>query len=309
MKRIALIGATGAIGTALLDKCIKYNTEAYVFIRPDSKRKDRVAKAPGIHCISCGMKDMLTVDVSNIPPIDAFYFFSWEGTYGTDARNDLEVQIANIRYAVDAVQLAAKLQCRTYIGAGTQAEYGRVEGMLKPDTPCRPENGYGMAKLCAGQMSRIACEKLGIRHIWGRIVSTYGPRDGEWSVVSCAIRDCISAKTPQFTKGEQVWDYLYSEDAAEAFYRMGKSGKDGAVYVVGSGKTRKLREFMEVICKTANPQVEPVFGAVPYMDRQVMHLQADISDLTADTGFVPEIGFEDGIQKTVEWMRRNSVRG
>lgn len=309
MKRIALIGATGAVGTALLDKCIEYGTEAYVFVRPDSRRRDRIPEGPGIHCVSCGMKDMLSLDVGGFPPIDTFYFFAWEGTYGDDARNDMNVQIANIQYAVDAVKLAEKLQCSTYVGAGTQAEYGRVEGILRPDTACRPENGYGMAKLCAGQMSRKACEKRGIRHVWGRIVSTYGPRDGEWSMVSCAVRDCILGKTPQFTKGEQIWDYLYSLDAAEAFYRMGQSGRHGAVYVVGSGKTRRLREFIEIICHTADPDIKPVFGAVPYMDRQVMHLQADLTELTADTGFIPRISFEDGIKETVAWMKKNCCGG
>ncbi len=303
LTRIAIIGATGAIGTALLERCIAYGTEAYVFIRPDSKRKSSIPQSPNIHRISCGMEDMMKIDVSQLPPIDAFYFFSWEGTYGTDARNDMNTQIANIQYAIDAVHLAKKLQCRTFVGAGTQAEYGRVEGILKPDTPCHPENGYGMAKLCAGQMSRVECKKYGIQHVWGRIVSVYGPRDGACTMISGAVRDCIQGKVPQFTEGRQLWDYLYSADAGEAFYRMGSKGKDGAVYVVGSGKTRQLREFIEILCSTANPQITPVFGAVPYMDQQVMHLQADIETLTADTGFVPEVSFEDGIKRTIEWVR------
>lgn len=304
MKRIAIIGATGAIGTALLDKCIDYGTEAYVFIRPESKRKERVPQDDKIHFISCGMKDMAALDVANIPQIDTFYQFAWTGTHGTDARNEMDDQIANIQYTIDAVRLASRLGCKTFVGAGTQAEYGRVEGVLKPDTPCNPENGYGMAKLCAGQMSRIECAKYGIRHVWGRIVSTYGPRDGDHSMVSCAIRDCLQGKVPQFTKGEQLWDYLYSGDAGEAFYRMGQSGKNGAIYVLGSGKTRKLREYIEVICNTANPNVNPVFGTVPYMDKQVMHLQADISDLSRDTGFEPTVSFEDGIRETVDWVKQ-----
>lgn len=304
MKRIVLIGATGAVGTALLDQCIKYGTEAYVLVRPDSKRMDRIPQAEGIRCISCSMEDMKTLDLRGLPSMDAFYFFSWEGTYGAAARNDLDVQVKNIQYTLDAVRLAERLRCNVFVGAGTQAEYGRVDQILKPDTPCHPENGYGMAKLCAGQMSRIACEKRGIRHVWARILSIYGPRDGDGSMVSCTIRDCINDKTPQFTKGEQLWDYLYSADAGEAFYRMGKSGRDKAVYVLGSGKAKRLREYIEIICKTVNPEVVPVFGTVPYTDQQVMHLQADLSALTADTGFEPKVSFEEGIQYTAAWMKK-----
>ena len=53
----------------------------------------------------------------------------------------------------------AKLGCYKFIGAGSQAEYGRVEGKLTALTLTFPENGYGIAKLCAGQMSRILCEQ------------------------------------------------------------------------------------------------------------------------------------------------------
>lgn len=71
-----------------------------------------------------------------------------------------------------------------FVGAGSQAEYGRVNHALTPDTPCFPENGYGMAKLCAGQMSRVECEKLGLVHIWPRILSVYGPYDGKNAMIT-----------------------------------------------------------------------------------------------------------------------------
>lgn len=304
MKRIAIIGATGAIGTALLDACIRNQTEAYVLVRSDSKRKERIPVSPFIHCISCSMEEMENLDISGFSPIDVFYYFAWAGTHGTEARNEMNAQINNIKYTIDAVHLAHRWHADTFVGAGTQAEYGRTEGILRPETPCKPENGYGMAKLCAGQMSRIECAKLGIRHVWGRIVSTYGPRDGDNSMVSCAIRSCLKNETPLFTKGEQLWDYLYSGDAGNAFYKMGESGKNGSIYVLGSGSTRTLREFIEIICHTANSTVRPVFGAVPYMDKQVMHLEADISSLKEDTGFQPETAFEDGIKTTVEWFKK-----
>lgn len=303
MRRIAIIGATGAIGTALLERCVEQHTEAYVFVRPDSKRKDRLPKDERIHLISCGMEDMKSFEVKDFPEMDAFYQFAWAGTYGADARNEMDVQIANIQYTIDAVRLAHRMKSKTFIFAGTQAEYGRVEGVLKSDTVCNPENGYGMAKLCAERMSRVECQKLGIRHMVGRILSVYGPKDGDNSMVSSAIRTCLEGKSPQFTKGEQLWDYLYSKDAGEAFYRMGKYGESGAIYVLGSGKIRPLKEYIEVICQTANQSVTPIFGAVPYMDKQVMHLQADISDLQRDTGFEPKVCFEDGIRETVQWMK------
>lgn len=93
------------------------------------------------------------------------------------------LQNYNVIYALDAVELAHCCGCRTFVGAGSQAEYGRFEGKLRPDTPAFPENGYGMAKLCAGEMTRIQAHKYGIKHIWARILSVYGPYDRKkrWS--------------------------------------------------------------------------------------------------------------------------------
>ena len=110
-------------------------------------------------------------------PYDVFYHFAWGGTTG-DGRNDCEIQEKNIRYALDAAALAKRFGCSAFVGAGSQAEYGRVEGNLNSQTPAFPENGYGMAKLCAGQMTRLYCRQAGMRHVWTRILSIYGPGDG-----------------------------------------------------------------------------------------------------------------------------------
>ena len=114
--------------------------------------------------------------------------------------------------------------CKTFIGAGSQAEYGRYEGKLDADVPTFPENGYGMAKLCAGQMTRVQCEKYGISHIWTRILSVYGPYDGMNTMVMSLISHLLERKAFPCTKGEQVWDYLYSKNAAKMMYLLGEKG-------------------------------------------------------------------------------------
>ena len=46
------------------------------------------------------------------------------------------------------------------------------------------------------------------------------------------------------------------------------------------------------------------FGEIPYSDKQVMNLSVDISDLMKDTGFKPNIGFEDGIERTLDYIKK-----
>ena len=225
---------------------------------------------------------------------------SWTST-------DTDSQSLNIRYALSAVKLASFFGCKTFIGAGSQAEYGRVEGALKPDTPAFPENGYGIAKLCAGQLTRILCGQLDIKHIWTRILSVYGPYDGEKSMVISSLRKMINGEKALFTKGEQEWDYLFSEDAAKAMYLIAQKGIGNKTYIIGSGKTRRLMDYINVMDQKVNPTVHPVLGAVPYADKQVMYLCADISELTEDTGFVPAVEFEQGIEKTIQYVKETGL--
>src|SRR5699024_9923073 len=114
-------------------------------------------------------------------------------------------------------------------------------------TPAFPESGYGMAKLCAGQMSRSLARQLGLKHIWMRVLSVYGPNDGGQSLVMSVIHALQNGETPRCTKGEQQWDYLYSEDAARAFYLAAERGKDGKIYILGNGKVRPLAEYIREI--------------------------------------------------------------
>ena len=217
----------------------------------------------------------------------------------------MNIQIKNIESARKAVEAAHRLGCQVFLGAGSQAEYGRTEEKIAPGLPANPENGYGIAKLCAGQMTRIMCQKLRIKHIWCRILSTYGPYDGLQTMVMSGIRKMVAGERPSYTKGEQLWDYLYCDDAAMAFYLAALKGKDGAVYCVGSGQTRKLSDYILAIRDCVNPELEVGIGDIPYYENQVMYLCADITSLTEDTGFVPKYSFEEGIKETVEWYRRD----
>lgn len=115
-----------------------------------------------------------------------------------------------------------------------------------------------------------------------------------------ALKKLRDGEIPEFTKGEQKWDYLYSGDAAEAFALLGEKGVDGKVYVLGSGNARPLAEYIEELRRTAAPNGKVNIGAVPYGDKQVMFLCADISELQKDTGWKPATDFSDGIGKIIE---------
>lgn len=301
MKRAIITGATGAIGMALINVLISQNVNITVLLHKGSKRNNRIKECENVRLIECGLENLTELKAADVGKQDIFYHFAWDCTVGQD-RNNVDNQVKNIQYTLDAVRLAKHLECQRFIGAGSQAEYGRYEGNLNANVPVFPENGYGMAKLCAGQMSRLLCTQLGMEHIWARILSVYGPYDGKKTMVYSLIRDLLNGKNPACTKGEQLWDYIYSKDAGQAFYLLGLKGVSGKTYCIGSGKALPLKEYIMHIGTIVNPDVDIIFGAVPYAENQVMHLCADISDLQKDTGFHTAYSFQEGIRETVKWI-------
>lgn len=301
MNKIIITGATGSIGMALINKCIKEKTEMWIICRKNSPRRRWIPVNEYINIVEGDLDELESIDIPK-DKYDAFYHLGWAGTFG-EVRNNIEIQEKNIQYTLDAVKLAHRSGCRRFIGIGSQAEYGRADGALFPGMPEKPENGYGMAKLCAGQLSRLMCSQIGMEHIWIRVLSVYGPYDGSNTLISTVIRSLLEGTHVALTKGEQIWDYLYSEDAAEAIYRLGMKGKNGKIYILGSGEVRKLKDYVEIIKKILNGNDEIGYGDLPYSSEQVMHLEADISELTKDTGFVPQIDFEQGIKNTIKWIK------
>lgn len=308
MKKVILTGGTGMLGLALIQLFIQKKIEVLVIVRPNSKRREALPVSDYVKVMECDLSNLSAVKEQLHDTYDAFFHFAWDGTFG-ESRNDMQLQNQNVKAALDAVELAKAAGCTTFLGAGSQAEYGRVDGIkLGPDTPTKPETGYGIGKLCAGQMTRILCQQMGMKHIWVRILSTYGPHDGLHTMVMSGIIKMLNQERPQYTKGEQMWDYLYCEDAARAFYLAAEQGIDGSVYCIGSGQVRPLAEYITVIRDTIDKNIEIGFGEVPYYDKQVMYLCADIENLQRDTGFQPEISFEEGIRRTVQWYKEEMKR-
>lgn len=305
-------GPTGAIGTALCRRLLAAGMTVCAVCRPGSLRAEALPQHPRLYRVDCDaaaldtLPALLAGRMGDTPRADAFFHLAWAHTIGP-GRNDMPSQIENIRHTVTAVHAAARLGCCVFVGAGSQAEYGPVCGKLRPDTPTFPRTGYGMAKLCAGQMARAECEALGMAGIWARVLSVYGPHDGPGTMIVSTIRRLLAGQCPPLTAGDQRWDYLYAADAADALLRMAQSGRAGMVYPLGSGRAFPLRRYVEILRDAIDPALPLGFGQIPYGPDPVMHLQADLTALTADTGFVPQIGFDRGIRQTIAWVREETA--
>lgn len=297
IKSIIVTGATGAVGSAVVRQALANGIHVTCIVHQGSKRLGNLPQSDNLKIVECNLSDYKDLHLEG--QHDAFIHLSWEKTFGA-SRDDAEVQTRNIQYTLDAVQLAHRCGCTVFVGAGSQAEYGVQSVDLTPDLPVKPESGYGIAKYAAGKLSAMLCKSLGMRQCWVRILSVYGPNDGENSLISYLIREFKAGNSPRLTKCEQMWDYLYADDAGEAILAVAEKGIDGKAYPLGSGKGRRLSEYVNDIREAINPKVEVQFGAKEYYPHQPMHLVADMTQLTKDTDWRPKVSFADGLKRLVD---------
>lgn len=300
-ETVAISGATGTLGVALIEECILNGINVIAFVQRGSKNEGRIPQNKLVRKIYCSLDEMAELDVGEMKA-EVFIHLAW-GHTNRSVRDELKPQIDNIRYSIDSVILADKLNCKVYVGAGSQAEYGRKDGVINECTTVNPETAYGMAKLCSSQMTRVECKKRGIKHIWPRIFSTYGPNTQDSTILNYTIRKLLKDEKPSLTLCDQIWDFIYVHDAAQALLLLADKGKHGEIYCVASGNARKMKEYIEITKNYIKQDASIGYGDIPYDSNTVMHLEADISKIKNDIGFMPKTDFEEGIGKTIAWAR------
>ncbi len=298
MKRILITGASGMIGRSIVRVALKQGYEITCLVRKNSCKINIFPEDSMLHIIACDMRgyEKLRLDKT----YNIFMHLAWALDKNTISdRDNVNCQMDNIRYTLDAVRLAKRCGCSVFIGAGSQAEYGVKNEPLACNTPVNPESGYGIAKYCAGKMASLLCGQSGMRFNCLRILSVYGPGDNKNSLISYTVRELKAGRSPELTKCEQTWDYIHCDDVARAFLAVAEHGVDGKYYPIGSGIARSLSEYVNDIKKIIAPDVPVLFGKKDYYPHQPMCLVADITELRNDTKFIPIIDFRNGIKSII----------
>jgi UDP-glucose 4-epimerase len=304
VKNIIITGATGMLGCALIKECEKNNISVAAISRPGSKKLGRLHESGNVKITECALDEINRLEEILKPGYDAFFHLGWADT-DKAGRDDAQKQEKNIGYTLKAVLVAAKLGCGVFIGAGSQAEYGRYDIPIKEDFETKPDTAYGRAKLEAGKKSAELCAKLKIRHVWTRIFSVYGPNDSAATLVMHCIGKMLKNERVPLTECTQVWDFLFCADAAKALMLAAEKGRDNAIYNIGSGSGQQLKKYVNIIADITGGKKEIGFGDIKTPENGLQNLAADISRLKKDTGFMPSTGFDAGIRETIKWYKEN----
>jgi len=301
--RILVTGATGFIGARIAERLHERGHTLALVVR-QNKQSDRAAAIYGqceIIEADLLMKLTYTDAVRRFQP-DALMHAAWMGVAGA-TRND-PLQIANIEATASLLEVAIAAGAKSFVGLGSQAEYGPKNCAIDESMVANPTTLYGSSKLTACRVTESMCRLGNVRHAWLRIFSTYGPRDNPSWLIPFLIAKLQAGDVPDLTPCEQIWDFLYIDDAADAAVAVLENTSAAGIFNLGSGDGRPLHETVTLLRDLVRPDGELGIGRISYRSDQVMHLEADTTRLRQATGWAPKVELKTGLQQVVEWLTK-----
>jgi nucleoside-diphosphate-sugar epimerase len=301
-RTLVVSGAGGFLGAAVAAEAVRRGWTVAALVRPGPV-SERLTALPGLKLVAAEAWDSpATVAALAALEPSTFVHSAWRGVGGADRNEPFQIE-TNLPLTLAAVRLARAAGCRTWVGIGSQAEYGNPNQRLDEAAPLRPTTLYGRAKLAAGIAALGLAEAAGMRATWLRVFSLYGPGDAPTWFIQQVIRGFLAGRAPKLTRCEQRWDYLHVADAAAAVVQTVASPTAAGAFNLGSGQATPLREIVEMIRSHLGTPLMPDYGAVPYRPDQVMHLEADITRLRQATGWSPRVPLAEGLRGCVEFLQ------
>lgn len=200
--------------------------------------------------------------------------------------------------------------------AGTRQVYGRPDSLPVDETHLvRPTDVNGINKVAGEYYHLVYNNVFGVRACSLRLTNVYGPRQlikhSRQGFIAWFIRLAIEGKPIQiYGDGAQLRDFVFVDDAADAFLRAGASDAcNGEVFNVGGGAPISHRELATMLVDVAGS------GTITYVEWPPEKKAIDIGDFYADstkferaTGWKPTVALREGLRRTVEYYRRHLNR-
>lgn len=305
MKKVIVTGANGFVGSALVKELVKNDVEVLAMDMPSCNGNlpvcDKVKFLPLALDNISSLKDLI-----DDRDFDCFYHFAWAGSAGA-ARADTKLQLQNAQWTIECLRAAKEVGCKKFVAAGSIMEHETMAAAFASGN--KPGLGYiyGSGKLVAHTMAMSVAADIGIDLVWAEITNAYGVGELSSRMVNTTIRKVIKGEEPQFTAGTQNYDFVYIDDVAKAFYLIGKKGKPFNEYLIGSSNAKPLKEFLLEMKAAIAPDLNFVFGDIPFTGINLPLEKYDCGKTEKDTGFKAQISFGEGCHRTMKWLKQVEV--
>jgi UDP-glucose 4-epimerase len=210
---------------------------------------------------------------------------------------------------LNVLDAARRAGVRRVVYAASSSAYGGrsdPNGQIEAAT-LEPLSPYAAAKLAGELYMQAFAHTYGLETVRLRFFNIFGPRqraDSPYSgVIALFIAAMAAGKTPMIHgDGLQSRDFTYVGNAVQALLKAAATtGVSGRVYNVGTGASITVLDLVAALNRALGTNLQPTFG--PARAGDVRYSRADISAARKDLGYAPDVGFEDGLKRTVEWYR------
>lgn len=305
MKKVIVSGANGFVGSAVTRELISHGVKVAALGREGHRENIPDSPLVTFYPFSLEEADKLKNEIDD-RDFDTFFHFAWAGSAGP-ARADTRLQLNNVQWTADCLRLAKDMGCTRFVNAGSIMEVETYRAVFKAGNRPGPGYIYGSGKLAAHAMCKSVAAQIGMDLIWAMITNAYGVGEKSPRMVNTTLRKCIKGENPQFTAGTQNYDFVYIDDVARAFRLIGEKGKAFCEYVIGSSTARPLKDFLLEMKAAVAPELDFVFGDIPFTGVNLELEDFDCSNTEKDTGFRAQIGFGEGCKRTMDWLREEEL--
>ncbi len=303
MKSVLVTGATGFVGYNLVSRLLEVNYDVYILdlksvgdldstmLRPYKNRIKR------IFWEDIENSDIKTEDGRDIGEIDYCIHLASYGVNPNDNNFD-KILEGNIKLLQNILKFCKKIGIQKLINTGSGFEYGNKgnKKITEEDLP-DPESLYGAAKSSALLFGKIRAKELGINMVTLRPFNIFGIGEGKGRLLPFVFERLKNNEEIDLTPGEQVRDYLYIKDVAEAYVKVLQCELfDNEVYNICSGKGVSVKELLEKVADIVGIDEGLLkFGAKKYRENEAMYIVGNNSKFKDKTNWEPRYSLSDGI--------------
>jgi NAD dependent epimerase/dehydratase len=313
-KRVLVTGAGGFIGSHLVDELIRKGAEVTAFVHYNARNDWGMLegrykeKAPNLTVIAGDITDSLFVQKAIAEKDLVFHLAALIGI--PYSYNAPESYInTNIKGTLNVMQACLDSGTNRVVHTSTSEVYGTAQYTpIDENHPLQGQSPYSASKIGADKIAESFYCSFGLNVTTIRPFNTYGPRQSARAVIPTIITQALTGNTIRLGSLNPVRDLTYIEDTVRGFIRLAESKRTvGKTVNTGSGQGITIGELAEMAIRKANPRAKIVCdnARIRPEKSEVMQLVCDNRLARKLAGWEPKIPLEDGIARTVQWMKDN----
>jgi dTDP-glucose 4,6-dehydratase len=196
----------------------------------------------------------------------------------------------------------------------TDEVYGSLgeSGLFTEETPYAPNSPYSASKAASDHLVRAWHETYGLPVVLTNCSNNYGPYHFPEKLIPVVILNALTGKSiPVYGRGENVRDWLYVEDHADALLLVLEKGAVGRSYNIGGNNERRNIDLVRTICGLLDerrPEGAPHDRLIEFVEDRPGHdlrYAIDAARIRKELGWTPSVTVEEGLARTVDWYLEN----